>query len=107
MQPTITPCGLGNHLAEADGRPYCHGLAHANGLHFRWAQGDAVLGNYGRMLGGHGGQLEYPLLDEPTGYLSALPIDRRQPNWSPQEIRVAQMAALSLRRGPGDSNPRA
>ena len=107
MQPTITPRGLGNHLAEADGRPYCHGLAHANGLHFRWAQGDAVLGNYGRMLGGHGGQLEYPLLDEPTGYLSALPMDRRQPNWSPQEIRVAQMAALSLRRGPGDSNPRA
>ena len=33
--------------------------------------------------------------------------ERRRPNRSPQEIRVTQMAALSLRRGPGDSNPRA
>lgn len=28
--------------------------------------GNAVLGNYGRVLGGHGRQLEYLLLDEPT-----------------------------------------
>lgn len=31
----------------------------------------------------------------------------RRPNQSPQEIRVAQMVTHSLRRGPGDSNPRA
>lgn len=33
--------------------------------------------------------------------------ERRRPNRPPQEIRVAPMAVLSLRRGPGDSNPRA
>ncbi|MDU8576592.1 hypothetical protein RX398_04210 [Collinsella aerofaciens] len=82
MQPTITLCDLGNHLADADGRPYCHGLANANRLHFRWAPGNAVLGNfrnYGRMLGGHGGQLECLLLDEPTDYLSAPSMDGWRP----------------------------
>lgn len=74
-KPTITLCGFGNHLADADGRPYCHGLAHANRLHFRWVPTDAVGGGFGRyprMEGGDGGHLEYILLDEPASYARAL-----------------------------------
>lgn len=63
-KPTITLCGFGNHGADADGRPYCHGLAHASRLHFRWA-GDASAG----------GGWEYLLLDEPCSYLTALEMD--------------------------------
>ncbi len=57
-KPTVTLCGFGNHGADADGKPYCHGLAHANRLHFRWAD-----------------RWEYILLDEPTDYLTALELD--------------------------------
>lgn len=57
-KPTVTLCGFGNHGADADGKPYCHGLAHANRLHFRWAD-----------------RWEYILLDEPTDYLTALEMD--------------------------------
>lgn len=74
-KPTITLCGAGNLLADADGRPYCHGLAHVNRLHFRWVASDAVgggFGRYGRMEGGEGGHIEYILLDEPTEYARAL-----------------------------------
>lgn len=81
-KPTITLCGFGNNLSDADGRPYCHGLAHANRLHFRWVPGEAVpgnFGNYGRMLGGVGGHLEYLLLDEPASYAAALEMD----GWMP------------------------
>lgn len=81
-KPTITLCGFGNNLSDADGRPYCHGLAHANRLHFRWVPGEAVpgnFGNYGRMLGGVGGHLEYLLLDEPTSYAAALEMEGWRP----------------------------
>ena len=27
-KPTLTLCGLGNNLRDANGRYYCHGLAH-------------------------------------------------------------------------------
>ena len=57
-KPTITLCGFGNNLRDADGRYYCHGLAHANMLHFRWVPEETVpgnFGNYGRMAGGIGG----------------------------------------------------
>lgn len=37
-KPTVTLCGFGNNLHDADGREYCHGLAHANRLHFRWVK---------------------------------------------------------------------
>ncbi|WP_314785064.1 hypothetical protein [Olsenella uli] len=50
-KPTVTLCGSGN----ASG---CHGLAHANRLHFRWA-----------------GRWEYLLCDEPTRYQEALEMD--------------------------------
>ncbi len=60
-KPTITLCGIGNNLRDADGRPFCHGLAHANMLHFRWVPG-----------GEGGGRLEYLALDEPASYAAAL-----------------------------------
>ena len=81
-KPTITLCGFGNNLADADGRPYCHGLAHANRLHFRWVPSDAVggtFGRYSRQDGGPGGHLEYLLLDEPTSYAAALEMDGWRP----------------------------
>lgn len=31
-KPSITLCGFGNNLLDADGRPYCHGLAHEGRL---------------------------------------------------------------------------
>lgn len=73
-KPTITLCGFGNNLSDADGRPYCHGLAHANRLHFRWVDADA--GQKGWYLT-HvtGGHLEYIVLDEPTPYLRALEME--------------------------------
>lgn len=37
-KPTITLCGFGNNLRDADGRFYCHGLAHHGMLHFRVAE---------------------------------------------------------------------
>ena len=81
-KPTITLCGLGNHLRDADGRYYCHGLAHANMLHFRWVPGETVpghFGNYGRMEGGVGGYLEYLLLEVPASYADALGMDGWRP----------------------------
>ncbi len=86
-KPTVTLCGFGNNLRDADGRPYCHGLAHAGMLHFRWVPSDAVgdgFGNYLRQGGGDGGHLEYLLLDEPADYLSALSMGGWRPlrGWS-------------------------
>lgn len=81
-KPTITLCGFGNNLRDADGRYYCHGLAHANMLHFRLVPEETVpgnFGNYGRMAGGIGGHLEYLLLDEPASYADALGMDGWRP----------------------------
>ena len=81
-KPTITLCGFGNNLRDADGRYYCHGLAHANTLHFRWVPEETVpgiYGNYGRLAGGIGGDLEYLLLDEPASYADALGMDGWRP----------------------------
>lgn len=81
-KPTITLCGFGNNLRDADGRYYCHGLAHANMLHFRWVPEETVpgnFGNYGRMAGGIGGHPEYLLLDEPASYADALGMDGWRP----------------------------
>ncbi|NGM17736.1 hypothetical protein GMI70_06990 [Eggerthellaceae bacterium zg-893] len=63
QKPTITLCGFGNVLKDADGRTYCHGLAHAGRLHFRWAEGG------GRACGG---RWEYLATEEPCSYLDAL-----------------------------------
>lgn len=61
-KPTITLCGFGNNLRDADGRCYCHGLAHHRQLHFRWSEDGW-------------GHWEYLLLDNPTNYIEALKMD--------------------------------
>ena len=65
-KPTVTLCGFGNNLQDADGREYCHGLAHHNRLHFRWVEADPIA------CAGH---WEYIKLDEPASYLVALKMD--------------------------------
>lgn len=75
-KPTITLCGLGNNLLDADGRPYCHGLAHEGRLHFRWSEVrglDTSLAHFPSPY--EGGHWEYLLLDEGCDYLTALGID--------------------------------
>ena len=75
-KPTITLCGFGSNLMDADGRPYCHGLAHHNRLHFRWAETDGPARGLGDMpVPMAGGHWEYLLLDEPADYLAALEMD--------------------------------
>lgn len=74
-KPTITLCGFGNNLRDHGGNEYCHGLAHANRLHFRWVgtKPDHVRpGTFGVSGTGH---WEYLLLDEPTSYADALDMD--------------------------------
>lgn len=85
-KPTITLRGFGNNLSDADGRPYCHGLAHANRLHFRWVPGPYPSGRelaYGAgsydVTLARGGHLEYIVLDEPTKYVDALAMDGWRP----------------------------
>lgn len=70
-KPTITLCGFGNNLSDADGRPYCHGLAHAQRLHFRWVETRQKTGEWwGSTV--RGGHIEYAVFDEPTSYMKAL-----------------------------------
>lgn len=57
-KPTITLCGKGNILRDADGRMYCHGAAHNRRLHFR----------------NNGGRLEY-LFTDPMRYMAAMEIE--------------------------------
>lgn len=69
-KPTVRLCGDGN----ASG---CHGLAHANRLHFRWAE--AVCADRSSGYVTTGGHWEYLLLDEPTKYQAALGMDGWRP----------------------------
>ena len=72
-KPTITLCGFGNNLFDADGRPYCHGMAHHRMLHFRLVETYASKVRCGpRYYGSH---LEYLFTEQPADYLSALAID--------------------------------
>lgn len=68
-KPTIVLCGLGNNLSDADGRPFCHGLAHASRLHFRWAR---PAERFNRPTPQGAGHWEYIVLPEPTSYARAL-----------------------------------
>lgn len=71
-KPTITLCGYGNNLRDADGRYYCHGLAHHQMLHFRWVDDDpARPGEPGAHAAG-AGHIEYIRTAEPTDYQTAL-----------------------------------
>lgn len=76
--PTISLCGFGNNLADANGRFYCHGLAHAHMLHFRWIPKTEVRKSnmfasckmsYGQ------GHWEYLKTNEPVKYEKALDMD--------------------------------
>lgn len=69
-KPTITLCGFGNNLQDADGREYCHGLAHHRRLYFRWVDDDAIA------CAGH---WEYIRLGEACDYLTALRMDGWRP----------------------------
>lgn len=64
-KPTITLCGSGNTCG-------CHGLAHQNRLHFRWATPTTTM----HKTAFHGaGWWEYIITDEPTDYQTALRMD--------------------------------
>ena len=69
-KPTITLCGFGNNLQDADGREYCHGLAHHRRLYFRWVDDGAIA------CACH---WEYIRLDEACDYLTALRMDGWRP----------------------------
>ncbi len=69
-KPTITLCGFGNNLQDADGREYCHGLAHHRRLYFRWVDDGTIA------CAGH---WEYIRLDEACDYLTALRMDGWRP----------------------------
>ena len=69
-KPTITLCGFGNNLKDADGRMYCHGKAHHRMLHFRWVPHPEYA---------NAGHLEYIEVDEPVKYQEALELDGWRP----------------------------
>ena len=68
--PTITLCGFGNNLSDADGTPYCHGRAHHGMLHFRWAK--TVANGEGTLMPLVGGHWECLETDDPCDYATAL-----------------------------------
>ena len=76
-KPTITLCGFGNNLKDADGNLCCHGKAHHGMLHFRWVYATAPSGTVGELpyppIGaGHWEHLE---TDEPVRYSQALEME--------------------------------
>lgn len=82
-KPTITLCGFGNNLKDADGRPYCHGLAHHDMLHFRWIEGYRANRSQNAFHEPyiHYGQLEYLITKEPTKYQEALKMEGWRKVW--------------------------
>ena len=72
-KPTITICGFGNNLKDADGAYYCHGLAHANRLHFKWVETRSRMST--SLFATRGGHVEYLITDEPVKYEKALEMD--------------------------------
>ena len=75
-KPAIALCGFGNALADAGGRPYCHGLAHHQMLHFRWVR---PAERFNRPTPQGSGHWEWLRTDEPTRYQDALGM----PGWLP------------------------
>lgn len=65
-KPTITLCGVGNHLTDASGARFCHGMAHHGLLHFRWI-----------------GEWEYLITVRPVKYQEALEMG----GWRKLEIK--------------------
>lgn len=60
-KPTLTLCGRGNVLSDG-GRPYCHGMAHHQMLHFRYT-----------------GRWEFLRTREPMKYATALEMEGWRP----------------------------
>lgn len=77
-KPTLTLCGFGNNLHGPNGETWCHGLAHANRLHFRWVQTDLKSGEWWGCTC-RGGHWEYLVTEEPVRYMQALKMDGWQP----------------------------
>lgn len=71
-KPTITLCGYGNNLRDADGRYYCHGLAHHLMLHFRWVDDAPTRPALATEHPPCAGHVEYIKTAEPTDYQTAL-----------------------------------
>lgn len=78
-KPTITLCGFGNNLKDANERYYCHGLTHHNMLHFRWVPELRKTGDGYSDYFFQTGHLEYLICDKPTKYEVALML----PGWKP------------------------
>lgn len=80
-KPTVTLCGFGNVLRDADGRFFCHGLAHHMRLHFRWVPVSAASRErfVTADMGGVGGHMEYLVTDEPCDYATALSMEGWRP----------------------------
>lgn len=83
-KPTITLCGFGNneyHVEYINGRkvkvPYCHGIAHARKLHFRFIGPTdySKRHNMKRETAWGGGRLQYLITEEPTDYMDALDME--------------------------------
>ena len=74
-KPTITLCGFGNAMTDADGRLYCHGLAHMEMLHFRWVKHEIETRTAYGTLYVPGGHWEWLRTEEPTKYEVALTMD--------------------------------
>lgn len=78
-KPTITLCGFGNNLRDANGRYLCHGLAHANMLHFCWVPEVKKTQDSAGEHFYQTGHLEYLRCEHPTKYEIALQMD----GWKP------------------------
>lgn len=74
-KPTITLCGSGNNLTDADGRFYCHGLAHHQLLHFRWVDDAPTRPALAEEHPPCAGHLEYLRTKRATDYHTALSMD--------------------------------
>lgn len=74
-KPTITLCGFGNNLRDANGRYYCHGLAHHRMLHFRWKPSGQRTEQAHSFTAYGAGRLQYLLTEEPTDYEKALEME--------------------------------
>ena len=72
--PTITLCGFGNNLSDADGEFYCHGRAHHGLLFFRFVK--TVTERTGALTDTFtGGHWEFLITEEPTRYQDALAME--------------------------------
>lgn len=81
-KPTLTLCGLGNNLRDANGRYYCHGLAHHRMLHFRWVPAPPRFHEDDGMAQMGDGHLEY-IRTGPCEYAEAL----RREGWKKVRTR--------------------